>query len=469
MTFPQLSQTILDRIAHIETTLVQTKTGYRSLLQRMSDHRIPGVSIAVINEYQLEWTRGYGVREMGTADYVDADTPFQACSISKPVAAMAALRLVEQGRLDLDVDINTFLTSWKIPANGTWQPKVTLRQLLSHTAGISIPWFAGYHPEQDIPTLHEVLEGEQPSNTPAIQVITIPGLRFRYSGGGYCVLQQVLTNVMKQPFPRLMRDLVFKPLHMQHSTYEQPRHAENWKTHATGHRGSGKPVAGKWRVFPEMAVGGLWTTASDLARFALSLQKAKAGYPNQILTSRMMEEMLTPQSIGDDHGDMGLGVFMQGQGNTARFGHGGDNLGFSCRWISLIQEGRGCVIMTNSDNGWLLLDDLFQTIAQVYEWPDVTPHAERSAAETLSISDDYEGVYELHSGLFLTIRKTNDHLFLQAPDQSPIELVRGNDTTYMLTEMDDTITFVRNEAEEIHSFILQQGGAEELAVKRKIV
>ena len=467
MTFAQLSPATLNRIERIESALKQTKKGTRSLLERMSDLTIPGVSIAVIHEYQIEWERGYGVRERGTEEQVDAETRFQACSISKPVTAIATLRLVEQGRLDLDTDINTYLTSWRLPKNGAWQPEVTLRQLLSHTAGISVPWFNGYHPEQDIPTLREVLDSQQPANTVAIRVTTIPGLRFRYSGGGYVIVQQLLMDVMKQPFPQLMRDLVFNPLNMQHSTYEQPRGLEQWEHAATGHRSSGKPIAGKWHIFPEMAAGGLWTTASDLARFALSLQKAKAGQPDQILSSRMVEKLLTPQSKSDDRGDIGLGVFIEGRGNTARFGHGGDNFGYACHWVSLKYSGQGCVIMTNSDNGWALLNELVRAIAQVYDWPAVASRKTRPASDTLSVTDDYAGTYELQPGLSLTVTKRNNTLFLQVPDQQPIELLRGNDTTYLLAGMDDTLTFVRNEAGKVVSLIFQQGTTEERAIKRK--
>ena len=384
MTSHSSSQAVLTRIERIETALRQTKKGTRSLVECMSRHRIAGASIAVINEYEIEWARGYGVREMGGVDSVDVETRFQACSISKPVTAVAALRLVEQGLLDLDRDVNTFLTSWKLPADRTLQQQPTLRQLLSHTAGISVPWFAGYHPEQDIPTLREILDSEQPSNNFAVRITELPGVRFHYSGGGYCILQQLLVDIMKKPFPQIMQELVFNPLSMQHSTYEPPHSnvearciapmSPQQENVAIGHRSSGKPMAGKWHIFPEMAAAGLWTTASDLARFALGLQKAKANQSGQILSPHMVEEMLTPQSKGDERGDMGLGIFVKGRGRTARIGHPGDNPGFACSWLSLIHEGRGCVVMTNSDNGWALQNDLASTIAQVYAWPPVASY-----------------------------------------------------------------------------------------------
>ena len=457
------SQHVSERI---ETALRETKAGPRSLLQCMSDYKVHGASIAVIHDYQVEWARGYGVREVGMPDPVDDETLFQACSISKPVSAVAVLRLVEQGRLDLDADVNDFLTSWEIPANGTWQPRVTLRQLLSHSAGTSVSWFFGYHPEQDIPSLLAILNGDLPANTPAITVTTIPGLQFRYSGGGYSIVQQVLIDVMKQPFPQLMRNLVFEPLSMEHSTYEQYRPSEQWRNSAVGHRASGKLIAGKRHIFPEMAAGGLWTTASDLARFSLSLQNALAGKPDQLLSQQMVHELLTPQRKGDSRGDMGLGVFVQGEGDTARFGHPGDNLGFSCCWLALMKEGQGCVIMTNSDNGWSLQERFLKAVAQVYEWPSMTSHNKRNDAKTLDIHDNYIGDYEINLNLCLKITKTSKTLFLHIPGQSPMELMKENDATYLLPDMNDTITFVKNENGHVESLILQQELVEVVAIKR---
>lgn len=469
MTASPISHTAQEKKERIETAVVLTKNGRpRSLHERMVAYTIPGVSIAVINDYHLEWACGYGVRKRGEPERIDTETVFQACSISKAVTAIAVLRLVEEGRLDLDTDVNLFLKSWKVPANGSWQPKVTLRQVLSHTAGISVPWFAGYHRDQDIPTLLEVLEGEQPANTPEMRVTTIPGVRFRYSGGGYCILQQSLMDVMNQPFPNLMHELVLGPLGMNHSTYEQPLPAHRSKMAAAGHRRSGKPVAGDWYVYPELAAAGLWTTPSDLAHFALDLQCAREEKPHQLLSTQMVKELLTPQSYGDDRGDMGLGVFVQGASPNARFGHPGDNAGFTSCWVSLMQRGQGCILMTNSDNGWSLQQELLRTIAQVYAWPELPPQKnhESKALEGAAASDPCVGEYELRSDLSLTIRRVGDHLFFQVPGQPPLKLVRQRDGVYFLATMDDTITFVRNGEGNVLALLLRQGPVETLALKR---
>ena len=380
MEFPSLSNEALQRKAQVETAPILK--GKQSLLDYIAKQRIPGVSIAIINDYQIEWAEGYGVREMGQPDAVNTGTLFQACSISKAVTAVAALRLVEQGQLDLDSDINTFLTSWKVPSQkkGVGQPAVTLRQLLSHTAGMSVAWYPGYHREQDIPTLYEVLESSYVSNTPEVRVTATPGESFRYSGGGYCVVQQALMDVTRKPFPELMRELVFEPVEMQQSTYEQPLPSEKWQRAATAHRPGGKPVPGKWHIYPEMAAAGLWTTPTDLARLALDLQRAEAGMPSYLLSHQMVKELLTPQTSAGERGKIGLGVFIHGAGKNARFGHSGDNAGFNCQWLSLVHKGQGCVIMTNSDEGWLITDKLPRIIAQVYGWPDRATEDEKPSS-----------------------------------------------------------------------------------------
>lgn len=387
MTFSPLSHK-----ERVETAVRLKGGSAQPLSKRMAKYRIPGISIAVMNDYQIEWASGYGVRKQGTSDLVDTETLFQACSISKAVTAIAVLRLVSEGRLDLDADVNSYLRSWKVPRNDSWQPTVTIRELLSHTAGISVPWFAGYHRQQDIPTLRQVLDGAQPSNTPDIRVTTAPGTRFRYSGGGFCILQQLLIDVMKQPFPELMRDLLLKPLGMEHSTFEQPLPVELEHVAAAGHRENGRPVAGDWYVYPEMAAAGLWTTPSDLARLGLELQRALAGKSHQLLSAPVMKELLTLHSHAGERGDVGLSIFLQGAGSDARFGHAGDNTGFTSLWTSLAHGGRGCVFMTNSDNGWPLQEELLHTIEQAYAWPDVPPGGALSPREesrsTLALTSD---------------------------------------------------------------------------------
>src|SRR5688572_931570 len=251
------------------------------LADRMAFHKVPGVSIAVINEGKLEWAKGYGVLESGSAQAVTADTLFQAASISKPVAAMAALALVEQGKLGLDEDVNLKLTSWRVPDNNfTRTEKVTLRRLLSHSAGLTIHGFPGYSANASIPTLQQILDGQKPANTKAIRVDVLPGKQFRYSGGGYTVLQQLMIDVTGRSFPDLLQDLVLRKIGMSRSTFIQPLPKDLESNAANAHE-EGKAIKGRWHSYPEMAAAGLWTTPTDLALFAIDVMESAQGKPGK--------------------------------------------------------------------------------------------------------------------------------------------------------------------------------------------
>lgn len=219
----------------------------------MSAYRVPGVSIAIIHNGSIEWAQGFGAAQVGGGP-VTTETLFQAGSISKPVAAMAALHLVEKGTLALDSDVNQALTSWKIPASAAAPGAVvTLRELLSHTAGLTVHGFPGYAAGTPIPTLVQVLDGEKPANTAPVRLEAAPGSRWKYSGGGYTVMQQLLLDVSHQPFPKLMHDTVLAPIGMTRSTYEQPLPTELRSGAATPYKANGAPVEGGFHIYPEMA------------------------------------------------------------------------------------------------------------------------------------------------------------------------------------------------------------------------
>lgn len=311
------------------------------LAERMAALHVPGISIAVIHDGKIEWARGFGVARIGGAP-VSADTLFQAASISKPVTAMAALHLVEAGKLNLDADVNQYLKTWKVPANSfTEKTKVTLRELLTHTAGMTIHGFPGYASDAPLPTLVQVLNGEKPANTGAIVVDTQPGTNWRYSGGGFVVTQLLLQDVTGQPFPKLMHDLVLGPIGMARSTYEQPLPQGRMSEAAMPYRSNGQPVPGGPHVYPEMAPAGLWTTPSDLARYAMEVQKALAGKSNAVISAAMTREMLKPGM-----NKWGLGIETGGAPDHPYFTHSGANDGFQCDLVAY-DNGDGAVIMTN--------------------------------------------------------------------------------------------------------------------------
>ena len=335
------------------------------LAERMAHYNVPGVSIAVINDYQVEWTRGYGVLEAGKGEPVTPDTLFQVASPGKVVVAVAALHYVDQGALDLDRDVNQSLVSWQVPDNEfTAEEKVTLRRLLSHSAGVTVEWFRGYALGEAVPTLQQVLDGEWPANSAPIRVDIVPGTQYRYSGGGYTIVQQLLEDVVGKPFPEIMRNSVLEPWGMAASTFESPLPEALHEIAASGHRVDGSVIPGGWHTYPEMAAGGMWSTPSDMARFAIGVMKAYVGQPDGVLSHAMAIEMLTPQIE-----ERGLGpVVLDEGGDLFYFLHPGANDGYESILVAYPQRGQGVVIMTNVDEGEHLWREILNSVSVEYGW-----------------------------------------------------------------------------------------------------
>src|SRR5262249_827570 len=271
----------------------------------MSFYKVPAVSVAVINEYKIEWAQAWGVTESGGRDQVSSDTLFQAGSISKAVGAMGAMHLVQEGKLSLDANVDQELKSWKIPKNQfTGSKAVTLRELLSHSGGTTVHGFPGYDVHAPIPSLLQVLDGVPPANTAPITVETAPGGGWQYSGGGYEIIQQMMIDQTGLPFPEYMRTKVLEPLDMNHSTFQQPLPVALQGQAAGGTVANGAEVSGKWHVYPEMMAAGLWTTPSDLAKFAIALMNTTRGLNNPVISAATGSQMLTPQI---DTGNAALG------------------------------------------------------------------------------------------------------------------------------------------------------------------
>jgi CubicO group peptidase (beta-lactamase class C family) len=430
------------RIARVEAALVPANairgqpTGDMSLRGRMAHFKIPAVSVAVVDRGQLAWARAYGTVEPGGAP-ATTRTMFQAGSVSKPVAAMAALRLVQDGVLALDQDVNRRLRSWRVPASElTAGAPVTLRGLLSHTAGLTVRGFPGYEMGGPVPELTAVLDGRPPANTKPVRVTTRPGTEFRYSGGGYCVAQQLVIDATRRQFPDVAQKLVFGPLGMRDSTYEQPLPAERRARAATGTAFGGEPVKGRWHVYPEMAAGGLWSTPTDLARIIIELQSG-----HRVLTEATARTMLTPVMQ-----DYGLGIVVEGSGPGRRFTHAGDDAGFRALLVGTVTGGRGAVVMVNSDSGSPITGEIVRAIAREYEWPDY-PGGE--VRDVVAIPADrlrrYEGLYE----------DANDKLRVALTDRGLVLLDAANPADRLaLHASSETVFFATDDAIEIE-FVVQ--------------
>ncbi|HUU98079.1 MAG TPA: serine hydrolase domain-containing protein [Phycisphaerae bacterium] len=331
---------------------------------RMEYHHVPGASVAVISAYKLEWVQAYGVCRAGGEAPVTTETLFQAASVGKSVTAAAALRLVEEGRLSLNGDVNQRLKSWKIPPNPyTADTPVTLRLLLSHTAGATGTGGYGYAANEACPTLLEVLDGKPPSRLEPIRVGAAPGRQYRYSSGGYSIVQQLISDVTGKPFNAAMGELVLDPLKMGHSTFEQPPDPALRALLAAEHDFDGTPLPNGPLRYPQAAAGGLWSTPSDLATFAIALMNAKRGESNAVLPSAMVSEMMQPVMFG-----VGLGVQVRSEGSTMHFLHVGGSVGSCCILVAYPETGKGAVVMTNSASGNTLCLEILASIFYEYEW-----------------------------------------------------------------------------------------------------
>jgi len=399
-----------------------------SLQDRMAYYHTPGVSIAVVDGYRVEWARGFGVREADRPGKVDANTRFQAGSVSKPTFAVVVMRLAEAGRLSLDDDVDGYLTSWRIPPVGDWRPRVTLRQLLTHSAGFTVHGFLGYARSQPVPTVPQLLDGLPPANSAPVRMNILPGLQVRYSGGGLTVAQLAVTDHVGEPLPQLARRLVFAPLGMTRSGYDQP--LRDTADVAPGHYWMARPLPGRWHTYPELAAAGLWTTPGDLARLGASLQHALRGDSNEILSPQSARAMVTDQRLAG--GSIGISFFLEGQGDSARIEHGGWDEGFLTEFVMYVRGGRGAVVMVNSTEGGDLINEIVRSIAREYGWPGYIGAPPAAAALAASRAADAAGTYTLATGAPVTVEDRSGELWLTLPDEPPVHLVPTSDSTFVV-------------------------------------
>lgn len=407
-----------------------------TLQQLMTALGVPGVSVAIVDDFKVVSARGYGVSAAGTKTAVTPNTLFQAASISKPVTATATLALVEKGTLSLETDVNAALTSWKVPQNEfTKGHPVTLRQLISHIAGTTVHGFAGYEVNTPVPTVIQILDGEKPANSLPVRVEFQPGSQERYSGGGITIEQLLLTDVTGEAFPALLQRLVLGPSGMSQSTFEQPLSNKREKQAAIGTRANGKQVEGRWHVYPELAAAGLWTTPTDLAKFAIEIARARQG-SSKVLSQAMTEKMLTPWDEG------GACTFHLDKQNPAQFSHNGANAGFQGMLTMNWKTGQGLVVLTNSDLGMRVNELLLRSVARTWGWkyeftgkPASLPlivklrsvkaalarAAEIKAALKPEELGEYEGMLNSLGYLLLSSGKTRDAItvFRRVTDELP--------------------------------------------------
>ena len=450
------AQSRIDRVEKglLPAVLIKGERAW-TIEERMKHYKVPGVTVAVIHDFKIAWAKAYGVKDTETNEPVSTETLFQAGSISKPVAAMTALKKVEQGKIALDEDINNKLTTWKLPDNDfTSKKKVSLANLLSHTGGTTVHGFPGYEPREKIPTLTQILDGAPPANTRAVRVDFEPGSKFRYSGGGTTIAQLAIMDIEKKPYPQIAQETVLGPLKMTSSTYQQPLPDDTRKKAATGYRSDGKAVVGKIHVYPEMAAAGLWTTPTDLAKFAIETQLSLAGKSNKVLSQATTEKMVTPFISSSQ---AGLGFFSETHGAATYFGHGGADEGFRAQLLVHRDKGYGAVVMVNSDNGQIM-NEIVRAVAKEYEWEDYLPQPREAVSVDSAKLNEYTGRFLVNPDRVLTVTQEGGRLYAEPTASPKFQLFAVSDSEFIRLDNDISYTFVKGSAGTIDKITLKLGG-----------
>ena len=426
-----------------------------SIEDRMNHSRAKGLSIAVIRDYKIEWAKGYGWADEAAQRKVNTSTRFQAASISKSLNSLGILKLVEQGKLDPEADINNYFTTWKFPYDSLSKNKnITTHNLLSHTAGLGIHGFPGYKRSDVLPTVQQILDGEKPANTKAVRSLFEPGKQFKYSGGGTTITQLLLTTITGKKYADYMQEEVLKPLGMTNSSYQQPPSDTN--NLATGYYQSGNPVKGKYHVYPEQAAAGLWTTPTDLAKYIIECQLALEGRSHKVLSSAMMKKRLTPYIDTA----AALGVFIENRDGTKFFTHNGGNEAFLCTSFGSMSGGNGVVIMINGED-FGVISELLHSVAQVYDWKGFYKPEFRKLvtvpADTLQL---YVGNYLMMKDT-LTIKFCGTDLCVQQngePETGYKMMFADNNSFNISEEPSANFKMIRNAAGKIEAMELKQNG-----------
>lgn len=454
---PTYSNEVEARIAQVEKSLgVQVKTDDQEILlkKRMKEYKITGLSIAVIKDYKIEWARGYGFSDKKEKQPVTTETLFQAASISKSLNAVGILKLAQDNNVDMNTDINNYLSAWKFPYDSTkGVKKITLNELLSHTGGTSVHGFAGYERNKKIPTILQILDGAAPANNVPVRQLNTPGIEFRYSGGGTTITQLLVMDVTGEEYDEYMQTNVLDPLGMKNSFYTFPIPSDKTNLLATGYDLNGNVLKGKYYVYPEQAAAGLWTNPTDLSHYLIELQLAYVGKSQNVLKQETVKTMMTPIL-----GVCGLGVFMQSISDEKYFSHGGANEGFRCHYTASLEGGNGVVVMVNSDND-KILQEIMNSVATVYHWKDFyTPSIHNLVKVSDDLLDRYVGNYQFSPTFKIFITHEQHGLKAQATNQSKLDLFAEDQNKFFLKAVEAQMEFIKDESGNITKLILRQGG-----------
>lgn len=372
-----------------------------SLKDRMSFYNVNAVSIAVIKDYKIEWARAYGFADASEKRIATPQTLFQAGSISKTINSLGILKLVQEGKLGLDDDINNYLKTWKFPYDDVSKGrKITIANLLNHNAGLSVHGFGGYEKGAALPTTVQTLDGLKPSNSGAVRSVFEPGVTLQYSGGGTTISQLILENTTGEKYEDYMLKNVLTPLGMDNSSFSQLPSKNKENLLATGYNYD-KEVRGKYHIYPEKAAAGLWTNPTDLAKYIIETQLSLVGKSNKILSKEMSQKRL----------EKDFGTFSNDFNGVKYFNHGGGTDGFICFYLGSVEDGNGMVVMTNGNSN-KIVEEIVASIAGLNQFKN---YPLQSSKESISATIRKELSKSVDKGLELykKLKKTqpNDYNF----------------------------------------------------------
>jgi CubicO group peptidase (beta-lactamase class C family) len=428
------------------------------LEERMKFYHANGVSIAVIKNYKIEWAKGYGWADSAEQRPVTTTTLFQAGSNSKSLNAIGVLKLVQEGKLDIYSDINNYLKSWKFPYDSLSKgEKITVANLLSHTAGITVHGFPGYEKGDTIPTLIQILNGEKPANTAAIRSMYQPSLKHEYSGGGTTISQLIVQDVTGQPYDKYMWENVLKPMGMAYSSYTQPPAASKQNLLATGYYNNGKPVKGKYHIYPEQAAAGLWTNPTDLAKYVIETQLALIGKSQKVLSKKMTVLRLTPYIDTS----AAFGVFILNKNGIKYFAHGGVDEGFVSQYVGSFEGGNGVVVMTNTYNTDLF-DEIINSVARTYNWKNFySPVIKKEITLSDSLLEAYMGKYKFRSAT-LSVGRKNDGVYLDIGDNTQWKIHFSDSTHFFVSEQKINFNFIKDTTNKVTGLTINKETAKKI-------
>ncbi|MEO7922325.1 MAG: serine hydrolase domain-containing protein [Chitinophagaceae bacterium] len=438
-----------------------------TLQDQMAAFHVNGLTIAVINDYKVEWAKGYGWANVEEKKPVTPATLFEPGSISKSLNALGVLKLVQDKKIDLQSDINRFLRSWQFPYDTVSHgKKISVANLLSHTAGLTVHGFPGYYYGDTLPTIVQILDGSGPANTAPVRSMFEPGLRHEYSGGGTMISELIQVDVSGKPYDQYIEETVFQPLGMSNSFFTQPPPASKKDLLATAYGGDGVPIKGNHPILIEQAAGGLWTTPSDLAKFVIEMQLSAQGRSNKILTKETTQLMLTPYI--DEHA--ALGVFIDKRNGTNYFQHTAGNQGFGGIYYASLEEGKAIIAFINSDAGFAVLTQLMNSVANVYNWKGMASPVKPIVKETIELTaataSSYTGLYREQKGAMAVITQKDGALWYRAGRGGEWKMYFNSPTTYFNLESTTEKQFYTSTGDKIAGYSRSLDGKELAKVEK---